>query len=172
MRLETIEFDVLSKERGIDIISLVREYTQIEILKKISQSKLKKTLLFKGGTALHLIYNMSRYSEDLDFSVSTKENGEVILSGLKVLITEGEITDMVIKRNTVLLEKTFRYLTRNFKIKIEVNINDVTQGEVRTFYSMFYPQPFNLQVLEIKWLVGQKIRAFIERTEVRDLFDM
>ncbi len=46
---------------------MLREYLQYKILAIISHSRLAPKLSFLGGTALRLIYNNSRFSEDLDF---------------------------------------------------------------------------------------------------------
>ncbi len=47
--------------------NILREYLQYKILELIFNSKLANKLSFLGGTALRIIYNNSRFSEDLDF---------------------------------------------------------------------------------------------------------
>ncbi len=172
MELRDIDFKNLANSRGINIISVVREYIQMELLKRISQSPLKPYLVFKGGTALHLFYNMNRYSEDLDFSLSKEKKGKDILTELEELAKDTEITDSIVKRNTALLEIRFSYERRNLKMKMEINFNDITEGEIKTLYSIFSPRSFNIQVVKTEYLVGQKVRAFIERGKARDLFDL
>ncbi len=46
---------------------ILREYLQYKILAIIAHSKLASKLSFLGGTALRIIYNNTRFSEDLDF---------------------------------------------------------------------------------------------------------
>lgn len=46
---------------------LLREYLQYKILDIISHSKLAPKLSFLGGTALRIMHNNRRFSEDLDF---------------------------------------------------------------------------------------------------------
>lgn len=47
--------------------NILREYLQYKILEIIFNSKIGQSLTFLGGTALRIVYNNSRFSEDLDF---------------------------------------------------------------------------------------------------------
>lgn len=47
--------------------NLLREYIQYKILEIIFNSKLTDKLSFLGGTALRIVYDNTRFSEDLDF---------------------------------------------------------------------------------------------------------
>jgi len=48
---------------------LVREYLQARILEGLQQAGAFLCLSFHGGTSLRFLYNLPRYSEDLDFSL-------------------------------------------------------------------------------------------------------
>lgn len=47
--------------------SLLREYLQYKILEAIFDSELGGKLSFMGGTAIHIVYQSKKFSEDLDF---------------------------------------------------------------------------------------------------------
>lgn len=47
--------------------SILKEYLQCKILYIIFESKCANKLSFLGGTALRILYNNARFSEDLDF---------------------------------------------------------------------------------------------------------
>jgi len=47
--------------------NMLREYLQYKILEIIFNSKVANKLSFLGGTALRIVYNNTRFSEDLDF---------------------------------------------------------------------------------------------------------
>ena len=47
--------------------NILREYLQYKILQIIFNSEYANKLSFLGGTALKIIYDNSRFSEDLDF---------------------------------------------------------------------------------------------------------
>lgn len=66
-------------------INHLREFLQILCLKIIHDKGYFKNMAFVGGTALRLLYDLRRFSEDLDFSV-IKEKGydfPDIISGLE-----------------------------------------------------------------------------------------
>ncbi len=47
--------------------NMTREYLQARILQFLQESGVFSTWIFHGGTALRFLYNLPRYSEDLDF---------------------------------------------------------------------------------------------------------
>jgi predicted nucleotidyltransferase component of viral defense system len=49
--------------------SVVREYLQMRILQSLQRAGAMIPLAFHGGTALRLLYQLPRYSEDLDFAL-------------------------------------------------------------------------------------------------------
>ena len=72
--------------------SLLREYLQYKILQIIFNSKYANKLSFLGGTALCIVHNNTRFSEDLDFDnfgLKEKEFGEISLAVKKQLELEG-----------------------------------------------------------------------------------
>jgi len=150
----------------------VREFVQLEILRRISTSELKSLLAFKGGTALHLLYHMDRFSEDLDFSVTVKTDEKKIGGLLKPLLMNEEITDQAVKRRTILFEIRQTFGGRAFRLKIEINTDDVVPGEPKTLFAPAVPASFSIQAMRSDWLTGQKVRAFLQRKKARDLYDL
>jgi predicted nucleotidyltransferase component of viral defense system len=53
-------------------LPIVREYLQARILEGLQQSGAFLCLAFHGGTSLRFLYNIPRYSEDLDFAVELR----------------------------------------------------------------------------------------------------
>lgn len=47
--------------------NLLREYLQYKILDAVFRGPLGQKLVFMGGTAIHIVHSLSRFSEDLDF---------------------------------------------------------------------------------------------------------
>jgi hypothetical protein len=70
---------------------LLREYLQYEILKIIFESKHASAYTFLDGTCLRLVYQTSRFSEDLDFdnvglsAADFEETGQAVQKGLELL---------------------------------------------------------------------------------------
>jgi len=72
--------------------NLLREYLQYKILQIIFNSKYANKLAFLGGTALRIVHNNNRFSEDLDFDnfgLNEKEFNEISLVVKKQLELEG-----------------------------------------------------------------------------------
>jgi len=60
---------------------LLREYVQYKILETIFDSSFGNSLCFMGGTAIHIMYDTPRFSEDLDF-----DNRGLDAEGFKYMI--------------------------------------------------------------------------------------
>lgn len=63
---------ILEDYSNRDIIyrrNILKEYLQENILYIICRSGFSKNLIFEGGTALRFLFNIKRFSEDLDFSM-------------------------------------------------------------------------------------------------------
>lgn len=50
-------------------IHVVREYLQARILQSLQRAGAMQALAFHGGTSLRFLYDIPRYSEDLDFAL-------------------------------------------------------------------------------------------------------
>ena len=53
--------------------ALVREYLQIRILQSMQRAGATVPLAFHGRTALRFLYQLPRYSEDLDFALERQQ---------------------------------------------------------------------------------------------------
>lgn len=64
--------------------AVLREYIQCEILFLLSNLRGSEKLAFIGGTSLRLLYNLDRFSEDLDFDNCglTNKNAAVLINRL------------------------------------------------------------------------------------------
>ncbi len=83
--VETIE--KLARQSQMSVFpNVVREYFQHVFLSKLYVLPESEQLLFKGGTALRIVYGSPRFSEDLDFSLvsvahhATKKTLRIFLS--------------------------------------------------------------------------------------------
>lgn len=55
-------------------LNLVREYLQAHILRSVHSAGAFAALAFQGGTALRFLYDLRRFSEDLDFALERPEH--------------------------------------------------------------------------------------------------
>lgn len=77
---------------------LVREYLQARILGLMAEAGAMVSLAFQGGTALRFLYDMPRFSEDLDFALEagadTLDLGAVLERTRSALAREGYDTQL------------------------------------------------------------------------------
>ncbi len=89
LNLEHIKSYYPEQYRGFERFML-REYLQYKILEIIYESRYAGKLIFMGGTALRIIYNNNRFSEDLDFD------------NFNIAVTDFELITEIIRKNLVL----------------------------------------------------------------------
>lgn len=159
-------------------LNIRREYVQHLFLSYFYKQKRADKIYFKGGTALRLIYNSPRFSEDLDFSSSLKDIKvieQAVVETLAGIEREGIQTEIEEVKET-----TGGYLaTANFKtnghvtpIQTEISFrNDKKAGEVATVTSDFLPL-YTIVQLSKDQLVEGKVTALLSRKKPRDFYDL
>jgi len=143
-------------------------FTMIQILKEIfTDISLCNSLGFKGGTAVYLLYDLPRFSVDLDFDLLSQEKEETFLKMEKSLKQLGQITQQQHKRNTLFFLFSYEKGQRNIKIEISKRIFP-NQYEDKIFLGI------PLKVMVQKDLFAHKLVTLLERKEIanRDLFDL
>lgn len=65
--------------------NLLREYLQYKILEAVFSSRYGQKLVFMGGTAVHIVHGLPRFSEDLDF-----DNRGLKQDNFRALVREAE----------------------------------------------------------------------------------
>lgn len=135
--------------------------------------KKSNNFIFKGGTCLYKLYNLPRFSEDLDFSILTQKNiKETIESVARELKAKIETK----KTKTYFLFKLrFSGILTQFNIvRIDVSLFNIVFGfEVKNYVSPYIDiPPFSLRVLKLEEILAEKIHALIKRNNARDLYDL
>lgn len=173
------ELRALSREQGIDFMTLLHERREVQLLAGIADDPvLALHLAFKGGTALRLIYLCDRYSDDLDFDcVRRGEEPGSILRRLRFLAEKQklEVTDAHCKRNTVLLEAREKGWKRQLKIKVSIlpRPGNITTA-VKNIVTPVFPSSVNVLTYPLPILLSGKMLAVLERSvpTPRDLYDL
>jgi predicted nucleotidyltransferase component of viral defense system len=139
------------------------------ILKDIySDATISPSLGFKGGTALHLFYNLPRFSIDLDFDLLDEEKKEYVFKKiLEIAEQYGKIKDKAIKKFTPFILLSYEEGTLN--IKIEINARQFGSKYENKIY-LGIP----MKVMVIEDIFAQKLVAMYERLGKanRDIFDV
>lgn len=172
------QVSTLAKKNKINETVIFREYLQLVFLQKLYQKTFSQKILFKGGTAIHLIYQAPRFSEDLDFSVTAplSEFSAYIAAVLKRMEDEEGVTW---KEKKSLSGKQFLLAAENllpYKTYIALDFSfreEVFSGE-RSIIQSAYPILFTSYVYHLSGeeILAEKIRAVMTRRKGRDLYDL
>jgi predicted nucleotidyltransferase component of viral defense system len=153
------------------------------IVEMFSDDLLKKSLAFRGGTALHKLYlkPQIRYSEDIDLVQINFEPINPILKRIReklLFLGTKRTVKQHIHNNTII----YRFETEmqpiiNMRLKIEINtrehLNILGLKEIPyEMKSSWFSRQCNTTGYEIEELLGTKLKALYQRKKGRDLFDM
>ena len=181
---ETIQ-KLATQQQTSEFPNIIREYFQHLFLSQLYRIEGAENILFKGGTALKIIYGSPRFSEDLDFSIFNVEQyqQENFIEGVfnKVLVEIERIGVKVELGPKPGPTKEGYYGDAAFKIydypSVVVSINvssrngQIAKGEVDSISGDFVPT-YNVFHLPQEKLVEEKINALLERKKARDFYDL
>jgi len=170
----------LSKQFQISEAVVAREYMQLLFLKEFYAESWAGRIYFKGGTAIRLVYDGNRFSEDLDFSVglSKLEFEKRAISLFKKL---EKIYPVLFKKKEALAGTTYLMtadlpdITGKIFIRLDFSLrNDVVEPMTETIRNRHYPILISspIPVLGKDELLAEKIRAFLTRDKFRDFYDL
>lgn len=173
----------LAQRHGIGMQVQERDYVQHLLLWQLySQTQ---ELIFKGGTALRVVYGGNRYSEDLDFNASAEPP---LLQALweKVVRRLADFGLAAEMRNAWVSEVSFSFDVSfqgplydgrersKGKIRIDINRRPEEVETQRELVTCEYDdvRPFVITVLTPEHLFAEKVRALLVRNKPRDLYDI
>ena len=182
---ETLEKLATQHQTGV-FPNIVREYFQHVFLSELYKLPEAEKMLFKGGTALRMVYGSPRFSEDLDFSVfviaphDLKKFVEDLFVKVLAKIEQTGIYVEVGEKSDKTSGGYFGVAT--FKLSdfqpagVEINISARNgrgmNGEVDSIVSDFVPT-YTLIHLPQEELVEEKVfGALRERKKPRDFYDL
>ncbi|MDO8498094.1 MAG: nucleotidyl transferase AbiEii/AbiGii toxin family protein [bacterium] len=153
-----------------------KDYFLALIMQIIAASLTGKTLIFKGGTALHHCYlDQYRFSEDLDFSSNRTplplEEVRKIFNNINYLsIKKDHLSNATIKLEK--LQYTGPLIQPN-SLKVEIDfLQNVLLPPQTMAYHNVWGVDFTVAVMDIKEICAEKIRAMSDRARYRDFYDI
>lgn len=173
---KVLEDFAVKKETGY--LNVAREYIQNLFLAKFYQKKGSEHFLFKGGTALRIVFGSPRFSEDLDFTgINNGRNYENILEGvLYELSLENLKPELLESKPTsggYLSSLAVNLFDEKIVIREEVSLRPAVFPKAETILISSEMSPsYNLFLLERKNLITEKAEALISRQKIRDFFDL
>jgi predicted nucleotidyltransferase component of viral defense system len=153
-----------------------KDYFLALVPEVISNSKLGKTLIFKGGTALHHCYlEQYRFSEDLDFSANQKPVELEVVRKVFADVDYLNIKKDYLSEATIKIER-LQYtgpLVQPNSLKVEIDfLQNVVLPPQRLSYHNVWGLEFSVAVMDIREICAEKIRAMSDRARYRDFYDM
>lgn len=148
------------------------EQFEIEVLGKMHNSKVLDKLVFVGGTMLRLCHGLDRYSMDIDFWIVKQIDIDKLFVDLKNLLKKYyEILDSQNKHYTIIFDIKSAFYPRKLKIEIRKELK-----KVKIEKSIAYSPHSNIQVIlnsiTLDEVVRSKVEAFLNRGEIRDVYDI
>jgi len=133
--------------------------------------------VFKGGTALYKIYNLQRFSEDLDFSLIGEKEEAIETIKRVVDKTDGfSIKEIKEVKNSILIKISCRgIITKYNALRIDISLKNkiFLSVDVKNYISDYLDiPPFSLKVLNPEEIVAEKIHSILNRRKARDLYDL
>lgn len=174
----------VSEKENVGWLVVEKDYFLTLLLDGIANSNLKENLVFKGGTALRKIYfKHYRYSEDLDFTLRAPMKEKEIEELFKEIFeylkneynSEFTIRDFYSKKWFSDIKIQFVGL-RGVKNTIALDLMSdelvADKVEEKAVFNPYYEKKFSVSVYSIEEILAEKLRSFMQRTRVRDYYDV
>ena len=148
------------------------EIFEIEVLEGINRAKLLDPLIFGGGSMLRLCHELNRYSVDLDFwFVKAIPQDDFFDKCGKTFEKYYEITDAQMKHYMILFELRSTQYPKRLKIEIRREWKECDYQQNIAF-TRFSTKQVLLKTHTLDQTMENKIKAFLDRGEIRDCFDI
>ena len=155
----------------MDILSQ-HEVFEIEVLDKMNSARMLEPLIFGGGSMLRLCHELNRYSVDLDFWFAKTMSQDIFFNiAQKAFERDYEITDAQMKRHTLLFELRSPQYPKRLKIEIRRKWSEC-DFQQNIAFSRFSMKQVVLKTHTLNQTMKNKIKAFLDRGEIRDCFDI
>lgn len=176
--LNTANLEKFTKQAQTTLENVVREYCQHLFLSYLYKQDGSQRLLFKGGTALRIIFQSPRFSEDLDFTgvnitqaevedIFTNTLAQLENTGIHIELKEGKPTT-----GGYLGIAVFEAYGKTINIQIEVSLRKGKDMEgTRAFIENDYIPAYSLVHLPKEEIIKGKMQALFNRRKPRDFYD-
>lgn len=152
---------------------ILHEQFECEVLEYLNRFRLLDPLVFGGGTMLRLCHGLNRYSVDLDFWIHKPiEIQPFFLKIQDVLSKQYLVKDAMDKHFSLVFEIKSHNFPRSLKIEIRKESNPKRVIERSIVYSEYSTIQVMLYTVSLQSMIKEKISAFLDRKEIRDIFDI
>lgn len=177
LNFETLQQFTRLQQTNFD--NVLREYCQHLFLSYLYQEPGSERLLFKGGTALRMIFKSPRFSEDLDFTgvrITSVAIDEVFMNTLANIEKTGVYVKIEEAKKTTggyLGIAVFKLHEREVHIHIEISLRNREKSSPgsRALIQGAYLPAYTIVHIPLKELVEGKLNALLNRQKPRDFYD-
>jgi len=177
--IDAAAIEKLATQYRTTTLNVAREYCQHLFLWRLYQQRAADRVLFKGGTALRIIYGSPRFSEDLDFSgfglraPAIEDLIAETLSGMEQVGISLAIDEAKTTSGGYLGIIRCRWMTYDLTIQLEISLrphralapsNALIAGDFLPAYTLLH--------LPEEALVAEKLQALLARGKPRDYYDL
>ena len=172
-----------------DEINALKEIIQEIVLSGLSRGNFFKEAAFYGGSALRIFYKLDRFSEDLDFALTSpnkdfdlskyfiyikKElnayglnleiNGKIKnnISNISSAFVKGDTLELILKFFPNEISHEYDHILKSIKIKFEVDVNPPSGATYEEQYKLL-PSPHQIKLYDKESLFAGKIHAILCR---------
>ncbi len=176
---------------GIDLDIAEREVALTYVLRILADNGVLARLAFKGGTAIRKIFlgRSGRFSLDLDFTAVTEESPDSLILDLVGVLHEQvhhglaftvPSHDYYATPDSCGAEIVYRHdwvAAGHFGIQVRCRAQPLLPIQAMPLYAEHYfdwlgIEPPLVPTLDLHEVIGEKVRAAVQRTRVRDLYDL
>lgn len=156
-----------------------REYIQCLFLSVLYVNPAGSRVYFKGGTAIHIIYQAPRFSEDLDFTSHITDTAfSSLIADTFSRLTQSE--RLVFKERKTITGKRYMLAAANLPglpsvyVNLDFSFREKVLQPERSIIQTTFPILFTEFVshLSQEEMFAEKIRAIATRKKGRDLYDL
>lgn len=173
---EQLKKIAVSEQTGL--FNVTREYAQHLFLKHFYSLEKAGSVMFKGGTALRILFKSPRYSEDLDFSsvgIGIRQIEDLVQDTLAKIDNEGLSCDILESKSIsggYLAILDLNLYGQKISISLEVSFRKKKLKSSLFIVENAYIPAYQCISLFVKDLIEEKIEALVSRKKPRDFFDL
>jgi len=175
-----------AREYGVPTSTVERDYAQNWLLKYLCHPN----IILKGGTGIKKVYNKNyRFSDDLDFSLTYPFKNKDLFTHMTEAVDKAkeevginfQISSKLDKTKTGFKGKIYFNIIQNaagtpLSIKVDITNYDneiilLPTEKKKVFHPYSDELNAEIEVYSLEEIFAEKIRALIQRTRARDLYD-
>lgn len=179
------ELKKIADAKRLSLENAEKDYL-LELLLFYIYSEFGDALILKGGTALYKIYNLNRFSEDLDFTLNKRRFDlsrflNKTLRSLALIGVEGKARDVERYKNEINARLRFKgplydgskesLCFTSLNISLRERLARETKKELIVPAYREIPS-FEIFFMEGSEILAEKVRAIMTRNKARDVYDL